>query len=371
MPELPEVERARRLVDERIVGAVVVDVSRPVVDDKVFVDVEPGEFERALAGRAVVASARHGKQLWWRLRGDDAATPCFHFGMTGAFVLRGCEGLRYYNSRASGAGEWPPRFAKLVVGFDNGVELAYVDPRRFGKIRLVSDVRDVIGGLGPDPLLEMPDAETFAKIWTRRSAPIKTALMDQKLLAGVGNWMADEILYRARVHPETRANELGESQLEAIRERIIEVVTVACDANSDHDLFPDDWLFHHRWGKTDGAKVNGDAIKFIEVGGRTTAFVPKLQFKTDRPASTPKPKTSTKKRAAIKVEIKSEPSAEPRAELRAEPRSEPRAEPSAEPRSEPGAAERRASRQKRSRRAAPAPRTARTTRAAATATTTL
>ena len=59
MPELPEVERARRLVDERIVGAVVVDVSRPVVDDKVFVDVEEGEFERALAGRAVVASARH------------------------------------------------------------------------------------------------------------------------------------------------------------------------------------------------------------------------------------------------------------------------------------------------------------------------
>ena len=352
---MPEVERARRLVDERIVGAVVLEVSRPVVDDKVFVDVEEGEFERALAGRAVVESARHGKQLWWRLRGDDAATPCFHFGMTGAFVLRGSEGIRYYNSKASGTGEWPPRFAKLVVGFDNGVELAYVDPRRFGKIRLVSDVRDVIGGLGPDPLLEMPDAETFAKIWTRRSAPIKTALMDQKLLAGIGNWMADEILYRARVHPETRANELGESQLEAIRERIIEVVTVACDANSDHDLFPDDWLFHHRWGKTDGAKVNGDAIKFIEVGGRTTAFVPKLQFKTDRPASTPTPKTSTKKRAAIKVEIKSEPSAEP----------------SAEPRAEPRAAARRASRQKRSRRAAPAPRTARTTRAAATATTAL
>lgn len=340
---MPEVERARRLVDELCVGAVVRDVRRPVVDDKVFVDVEEGRFERALEGREVVESNRHGKQLWWRLRGDDAETPCFHFGMTGAFVVRGVEGIQYYNSNASGTGDWPPRFAKLVVGFDNGVELAYVDPRRFGKIRLVSDVRDVIGTLGPDPLLQMPDAETFAKIWTRRSAPIKTALMDQKLLAGIGNWMADEILYRARVHPETRANELSESQLEAIRERITEVVTVACDANSDHDLFPNDWLFHHRWGKTDGAKVNGDAIKFIEVGGRTTAFVPKLQFKTERLASTPTAaKTSTKKRAAIKVEIKSE---------------------TAEPAAEPAA---RASAPKRSRRAAPtAPRTARTTRAAA------
>ena len=92
---------------------------------------------------------------------------------------------------------------------------------------------------------------------------------------------APEILYRARIHPETRANELSASQLEAMRERIIEVVTVAVEANSDHDLFPEDWLFHHRWGKTEGAKVNGDAIKFIEIGGRTTAYVPKLQLKTD------------------------------------------------------------------------------------------
>jgi len=129
--------------------------------------------------------------------------------------------------------------------------------------------------------------------------------MDQKIIAGIGNWMADEILYRARVHPETRANELNEEQLAAIRSRVEEVVRVACDANSDHDLFPSDWLFHHRWGKQDGAKVNGDAIKFIEIGGRTTAYVPKLQLKTG--GGSMLNKSSRSVAAKIKKEIKTEP----------------------------------------------------------------
>ena len=80
---------------------------------------------------------------------------------------------------------------------------------------------------------------------------------------------------------------------------------MACDANSDHDLFPSDWLFHHRWGKQDGAKVNGDAIKFIEIGGRTTAYVPKLQLKTGS-GSTLNASSSRSAAAKIKKEIKTE-----------------------------------------------------------------
>lgn len=302
MPELPEVDKARRLVEDLCLNARVVRVDRPVVDDKVFVDIQPGAFEEALTGKRVVASNRHGKQLWWTLEGDakpssSTMTPCFHFGMTGAFVVRGVDGIQYYNSKASGLGDWPPRFAKLVVEFDNGIEIAYVDPRRFGKIRLVEDVGEVIGNLGPDPKSSLPSEEAFGGLFARRSAAIKTVLMDQKIIAGIGNWMADEILYRARVHPETRANELSEGQLAAIRSRVEEVVRVACDANSDHDLFPSDWLFHHRWGKQDGAKVNGDAIKFIEIGGRTTAYVPKLQLKTGGGSAV----------AKITKEIKTEP----------------------------------------------------------------
>lgn len=127
---------------------------------------------------------------------------------------------------------------------------------------------------------------------------------------------APEILYRARIHPETRANELSASQLEAMRERIVEVVTVAVEANSDHELFPDDWLFHHRWGKTEGAKVNGDAIKFIEIGGRTTAYVPKLQLKTDGIKREPvkrEPEVETASDAPEKKRVRAKRSAKPAA----------------------------------------------------------
>jgi formamidopyrimidine-DNA glycosylase len=197
MPELPEVEKARRLVHDLALGSSISRVHRPIIDDKVFVDVASGQFERALSGRKITHSKRHGKQLWWQLDGNDALVPCFHFGMTGAFVARGIDGIQYYNSKASGTGDWPPRFAKLVVAFENGVELAFVDPRRFGKIKLVADVAEVIGQLGPDPLLEMPNEEAFAALWRRRSAPIKTAIMDQKVIAGIGNWMADGASNRA------------------------------------------------------------------------------------------------------------------------------------------------------------------------------
>jgi formamidopyrimidine-DNA glycosylase len=329
MPELPEVERARRLIHDHAVGHVITGVHRPTpLDDKVFVNVPEGAFERALLHKTLRESHRHGKQLWWTLADDDkkggikkeesgedapstssANIPMFHLGMTGAFVARGVEGLQYYNSKASGMGDWPPRFAKLVVTFANGAELAYVDPRRFGKIKLVPELKDVIGGLGPDPYHDMPNAEDFVKLFAKRSIAIKSALMDQKLIAGIGNWMADEILYRARVHPECRSNELSVTQFAAIREQVEYVVRVACEANSDHDLFPNDWLFHVRWGKTEGAKVNGDAIKFIEVGGRTTAYVPKLQLKTDGgpPAIAALTKKSpTKKRQAAAANLTSE-----------------------------------------------------------------
>ena len=118
--------------------------------------------------------------------------------MTGAFVVRGLDGIQYYNSKATGAGDWPPRFAKATFAFDNGIELAYVDPRRFGKIKLVRDVKEVIGGLGVDPSKALPEGDAFAAMWKRRSAPIKTALMDQKIMAGIGNWMADGMFLEYR-----------------------------------------------------------------------------------------------------------------------------------------------------------------------------
>ncbi len=97
--------------------------------------------------------------------------------------------------------------------------------------------------------------------------------MDQKVAAGIGNWIADECLYQSKVHPETLAKTLTTSKLGLIREKMSEIIIAACKANADADKFPKEWLFHSRWGKVAGS-MNGHRIKFITVGGRTTAFVP-------------------------------------------------------------------------------------------------
>ena len=316
MPELPEVESARALCEAHCLGATVTSVAfleDGTFDEKIFEGTTAAAFRSALMGKTLVSARRLGKHMWWELgvkqgkHGKKAkpsftdASPVFHFGMTGAMSVRG-EGAMKYKSFEVDTTSWPPRFAKLVVEFDSGVALAYTDPRRFGKVRLVrGDVRTSppISQLGFDPLLAMPNADAFVAAYAKRAAPIKAALLDQKIAAGVGNWIADEVLYQARVHPETPAKQLSRAQLERIRTEMGNVVRRSVEANADADAFPEDWLFHRRWGKVAGS-VNGSRIEFITVGGRTTAFVPALQKKgkAGDEASEAEAKPAKKKRGA-------------------------------------------------------------------------
>ena len=295
MPELPEVESARVLCEAHCLGATVTSVAfleDGTFDEKIFAGTTATDFREALVGKTLVSARRLGKHMWWELgvkRGKQGkkttpsetdASPLFHFGMTGAMSVRGGGAMKYTSFEVDTTSR-PPRFAKLVVEFDSGVALAYTDPRRFGKVRLVrGDVRasPPISQLGFDPLLAMPDPDAFAAAYARRAAPIKAALLDQKIAAGVGNWIADEVLYQARVHPETPAKQLSRAQLERIRDEMGAVVRKSVEANADADAFPEDWLFHRRWGKVAGS-VNGSRVEFITVGGRTTAFVPAVQKK--------------------------------------------------------------------------------------------
>lgn len=310
MPELPEVESARSLVEAHCVGAKVVKVefnADGTFDEKIFAGTTAAEFRKALVGKTLSAARRLGKHMWWDLSGSGSpgrSSPLFHFGMTGAMSIKG-KGAMKYKAFVVDVANWPPRFAKLVVTFSNGVALAYTDPRRFGRIRLVAgDVTRAppISELGFDPLLDMPDQKQFAAHFAKRAAPIKSVLLDQKIAAGVGNWIADEVLYQAAIHPEQPARSLAPSQVSRMREAMSYVVTSACEAGADADKFPDSWLFHYRWGKVAG-KVGGRAISFITVGGRTTAFVPGVQKKTSA-MSTSAPATEGvgKRKRSTKVE---------------------------------------------------------------------
>lgn len=104
-----------------------------------------------------------------------------------------------------------------------------------------------ISELGFDPILCMPTIAAFRSKVQNRTCPIKALLLNQSFSAGVGNWVADEILYHAHIHPEERCNGLTDEQIEKLHEHTSEVCRIAVEVNADDSKFPDDWLFKHRW----------------------------------------------------------------------------------------------------------------------------
>ena len=193
-----------------------------------------------------------------------------------------------------------PRFWRLEVVFAGGVRLAFSDPRRFGRIRLQRDPASEppIALLGADPLLEPPTARDLEALLGRRRAPLKAVLLDQSVFAGVGNWVADEILYQARLSPVRQASSLTREEVARLRRSLLAVVRRAVAVRADSDRFPRTWLFHTRWGRTAGATTaRGEAIVHATVGGRTTAWVPPQKRPAERRARSAEPMQSTRSRA--------------------------------------------------------------------------
>ena len=278
MPELPDVEAARLIARRVAVGRRITGVWC-AADPIVFEGVSPARFRGALLGRRVLAVRRHGKHLWLAL--DRRPWPTFHFGMTGGLHIPRGPSVRLVSSRARTRRDvWPPRFTKLRVTLDDGGEMALADARRLGRIRLRHDPphEPPISLLGFDALRQLPSPARFRGLLRGRSAPIKAVLLDQGFAAGVGNWIADEVLYQARIDPRRRAHTLSEAEVRRLRARIGSVVTTAVRARSDSDRYPRTWLFHDRWGRSSGAvTARGEPIRYDTIGGRTTAWVPIVQ----------------------------------------------------------------------------------------------
>ncbi len=264
MPELPEVETARRAVVKAARGHVIRQV-RTVDDPIVYDGVTPADVIRALTKRRMIDLHRRGKHLWMEL--DRRPWPLFHFGMTGWLHVYQDESER-------------PRFWKIELEFDHGVRVALRDPRRLGRIRLRHNPagEPPISLLGFDPVHDMPGLAFFEKELGKRKAPIKAVLLDQSFSAGVGNWIADEVLYQSGIDPRRRAHKLSASEIKTLRLRLKKIIDHAVRVGSDDARFPEHWLFHYRWGKTKGATDHrGRAIRFGTVGGRTTAWVDSVQ----------------------------------------------------------------------------------------------
>jgi formamidopyrimidine-DNA glycosylase len=275
MPELPEVEHYRRVAEVVGRGRTIERVAC-AHDEIVIAGTTAATVQRALKGRAVTGTGRHGKHMWLEL--DARPWVTLHFGMTGMLLSPSEIPLALASGIRRGP-KWPPRFTKLLLTFDDGGELAFTNARRLGRVRLRDDPRTEppISRLGFDPHLEMPSPALFVKLVKRRAIPIKALLLDQSFAAGVGNWIADEALYQAHIDPRRRAGDLSEAEIRALRSSLRRIVgkAVAVDARSAD--YPRSWLFHQRWGKKADARLRGQSVEHVEIAGRTTAWVPARQ----------------------------------------------------------------------------------------------
>jgi formamidopyrimidine-DNA glycosylase len=264
MPELPEVETARKLATRALAGRRIVGVAT-VEDPIVYSGVTPRRLAAALRGRRVRAVGRKGKHLWLEL--DRRPWPAFHFGMSGSFRVYGEDAER-------------PRYWKLELLTNDGARLALRDPRRLGRIRLLRDParEPPISVLGFDVLDEMPALRELRALLARRKAPIKAVLLDQGLFAGVGNWIADEVLFQARINPHRPASSLDPSEVARLRRHLGAIVGLAVKVLARKQEFPRGWLFHRRWGRDRGAQtVRAERIVHETIAGRTAAWVPSRQ----------------------------------------------------------------------------------------------
>jgi formamidopyrimidine-DNA glycosylase len=276
MPELPEVEAARRAAIEVAVGRRITGVA--VTDDPiVFEGVRPARIRRALLGRRVRTVRRHGKHFWLEL--DRRPWLLVHFGMAGGLSTSNRSAVRLKSSRGRPQSAWPPRFTRLLLRFDDGGELAIADGRRLGRIRLRRDpaTEPPIVDLGFDALRGLPSPARFRALARGRAAPVKALLLDQSFAAGVGNWIADEVLYQAGISPRRRAGTLSDAELDRLRRRLQSIVRIAVGVGADSDRFPRSWLFHRRWDRRPGVTRRGHVIRRDTIGGRTTAWVPAVQ----------------------------------------------------------------------------------------------
>lgn len=277
MPELPEVEVTRKrchalLSGQRLDQVIVHD------DPIVFCDTQAKQLQAALQGQRVIACERKGKYFWWQFEEEHALV--LHLGMTGAIHVPELPDLQLSHGIEFGQSLWPPRFVKLEIRLDNGQRLAFCDPRRFGRIRWQHQplTKAPLCDLGVDPIAEPFEWEAFHRQLRRRRGVIKGLLLNQSFIAGIGNWIADEVLHDARIAPHAMVQELSQAQAMKLFLSIKKIIERAVAVDAQSDQFPEHWLFHKRWKAAPGqVDALGNAIVFCKIAGRSTAWVPQIQ----------------------------------------------------------------------------------------------
>jgi len=278
MPELPEVETIRRQLEPEIVGRRIEAIE--VLDPRWTEPVPARGVEAAGAGRRIEALGRRGKYLLLGI--EDDRWLVMHLRMTGNLVL------------VAGDGGVEPRFLRVVIRLDDGRRLLFTDARRFGTGVIVEgdQLEDYLRPrAGIEPLSDGLTAEALGELAAGRRAPLKSFLLVQAGIAGIGNIYADEALWRARLHPLSPAGSMRPEHWEALRAGIVETLEAGLanggasiddyrDARGEQGTMQDEFLVHTREGLP--CPRCGETIRRIVLSGRSTYFCPGCQKRLRR-----------------------------------------------------------------------------------------
>ncbi len=264
MPELAEVEYYRRqwaLAEGRTVSSIDLNSEK-----RIFRDIEVGALQAGLIGQSLMRSATHGKQMYFVFGQQHWLG--VHLGMTGKLFVAELDYTRQKHDH-------------LILTLSDHQKLVFSDLRMFGRIlyekaeSLPSWLRD----LSPEILSDTFSFEHMTGFLDRRAkSPIKAVLLMQKIFPGIGNWMADEVLWRARIHPATKAGAIGSEE----RIRLFRMLKEVCEdamrvIAPNWDRPPDDWLFNHRWKDGGICPKTERPLRREKIGGRTTCWSPGWQ----------------------------------------------------------------------------------------------
>lgn len=274
MPELPEVETIRRDLEPRLTGRritgvrIAPDSGKPV---PVLKGIGEAAFREGVVGARIAAIERRGKYLALRL--DSELMLVIHLRMTGSLLHRP-------------ASAEPDRFLRATLTLDDGHELRFTDIRKFGGFWLAEDFSEVTNNLGPEPLSEGFTTELLTAAVTGRKAPVKSILLDQRHIAGIGNIYADEACFAAGIEPRRHGATLKPAEVTALHAAVRNVLLTGVESRGasfrdyqDADGKQGSMQMHVKVFRRTGKPcyVCATSIERVVVGGRSTHFCPQCQ----------------------------------------------------------------------------------------------
>ena len=261
MPELPDVETFRRDLAAGALGHKITEAE--IRASRMLRGTTPAKLRRRLKGSSFRRTRRHGKYLFVELQGDGWLL--LHFGMSGSIAR-------------IGKGERAPPYTQLLVRFADGQGLVCLSRRKLGRIGVVKSPDAWVGEmkLGPDALSPGVPLARFRLMLAERRGSVKSALMDQRFLAGIGNIYSDEMLFQAHLDPDSEARKLNDAQAAALYRAMIRVLRTAIARRADSERMPSSWILPRR-GKEDACPRCGGQLKRRAAAGRHTYFCPRCQ----------------------------------------------------------------------------------------------